>query len=1003
MKRKFTNVFLLVAISVAALTSFVSCKDYQDDMYADMDLQDKNLRDALALLQSTLSGQIAALDAAQKTCSLNCSTEQANLWAKFGDYYKKTETYNQAEVDALIQELKDKMGTVADNQTLSQLIADAQTAAQGALGAAQDAQAAADAAQGLAERDSVRLDAVDKALLALSDSLRHAYETADLAWAQAQKNQDSIAILDGNFKTLEKTVNDLRTYCDETFATNARVDIVGDSAIKAYDKAVANEIAIKNLDSIVTIISDSLSKFATKEEVAAADKKLNERIDSVIEATNGWKDSIAAVREEAQEIRELAKTYLDSALNVSKEIQDSLDNYIKANDARVQSALDSIGTVAQAVEALEGRVKFLEDSIPGIDKRLDALEDSIANIMPRLKAVEDKIEELQGKIEKLENRLNQLITSIVVQQAVNPIFGSINLPWGGTNLLMAFHGYATNLGVEFPTSDEALFYDGKSIVTDEDLKVFEGTKFTKGANEPLYLDKEGNAGYLYVTVNPTDVDFTGTKFSLVTSQEKEIVTLGNLQKTNDELKFGWTRAEVASKASNGLYKASVTIQENKFAQAAPRVNLNVDNVKDALKEVAASAKSKNISTIAQSLVKAGVAVSPLAETNFPAYAVKAAWTPEGGQPTAVYSKYEIGAIAVKPMSYAFAKDVVVKDVPGIGILENAAKRIVKAIKKQIPNDLFTLVGTTADEMMFDLTRIKDVELVELDNEIVSHFKVVVDINETKHIDIDEITYKLPTITIPKEDLSQTVTFNGTTADIVFTKDVTYTATEATKVFDGYHDVVEIKYSKTIDLSKDIKAIYGNVTTSLDNVNGMMGYLRGYLGRVNDLISSIETLGGTFDSKIDELGDKAIDFIEKFNKTFAPYMQPNDWLQPIMIGNANGFVRFTTTTAEAPQLLNSTDLTLIPTTRTAELLSPAFKKWIAVTDVIQGANSAKGGDGTCIAARTKANSASNINEVLDGNVRAVLISLEKGYTYELTYQALDYTGRVAAKKYYVRVK
>ena len=75
----------------------------------------------------------------------------------------------------------------------------------------------------------------------------------------------------------------------------------------------------------------------------------------------------------------------------------------------------------------------------------------------------------------------------------------------------------------------------------------------------------------------------------------------------------------------------------------------------------------------------------------------------------------------------------------------------------------------------------------------------------------------------------------------------------------------------------------------------------------------------------------------------------------------------------------------------------------MTDVIQGANSAKGGDPTCIGARTTANKASNINVVLDGNVRAVSISLEKDYTYELTYQALDYTGRVAAKKYYVRVK
>ena len=45
----------------------------------------------------------------------------------------------------------------------------------------------------------------------------------------------------------------------------------------------------------------------------------------------------------------------------------------------------------------------------------------------------------------------------------------------------------------------------------------------------------------------------------------------------------------------------------------------------------------------------------------------------------------------------------------------------------------------------------------------------------------------------------------------------------------------------------------------------------------------------------------------------------------------------------------------------------------------------------------------INKVIDGDVRVVKLSLEKNYTYEIVYQALDYTGRVAAKRYYVRVK
>jgi len=986
MKRKFTNVFLLVAISVAALTSFVSCKDYQDDLQIEMDIQDKALDQALQALKADLQNKIDLLDAAQKNCSTKCDSVQRKLWANFDQYYKKSETYNQTEIDSMLKDLKDWMGNVADAQTLVQLIDSAKAAAQDALEAANTAQEAANAAQeaanaaqGLAERDSVRIDVIDNALIDLRSDLKDAADLAEKALGLAQRDSVRIDELQTAFDTFSQ-------YANETFATKTHVEEVADSARMALTMAEANELAIHNLDSIMNKVRDSLEILNLKDGILA------NRIDSLATETDGLKDSIA-------DLRELAKTYLDSALNVSKQIQDSLDNYIRANDARVQDALDSIGTVATEVEKLKGRVKALENSLPGIDARLDTLEKNVAKIMPRLKAVEEKVKELEGRVEKLENRLNSLITNIIVQQAHNPIFGSINLPWGNSNLLMAFYGSATNLGVEFPTYKEEYFFDGVATVTKKDVAVFKGEKFTKPAYYPLYLDKEGNAGYLYVTVNPTDVDFTGTKFSLVTSQEKEIVTLGNLQKTNDELKFGWTRAEVASKASNGLYKASVTIDEKKFAQAAPRVNLNVDNVKDALKEVAASAKSKNISTIAQSLVKAGVAVSPLAETNFPAYAVKAAWKPEGGQPTAVYSKYEIGAIAVKPMSYAFAQGVKSEKVPGLSVLEGLVNNALSVIKKMIPTDFFTLLGTTSKDMIFDLDRV-DVDKLGLEqideDKFLASFYMNVKLDTTINLQKLDIKGKIPELTIPKDKLSQDVTFNGVTDKLVFTEDLKFTPTGDVTV-EG-KDIV-IKFERIIDLREDVKPMVG----TLNSVRSLMQYLEGYLGKVNDMIVAVDQLDDTIGDKVDALSDKVISYLDKVNDLLLPYMCPNDWLQPILLGSANGFVRFTTSTHENPQLINSTELTLIPTTRTVELLSPAFKKWIAVTDVFQGTKSAKGGNGACVAARTKANSASQINEVIDGDVRVVKLSLEKNYTYEIVYQALDYTGRVAAKRYYVRVK
>ena len=43
-------------------------------------------------------------------------------------------------------------------------------------------------------------------------------------------------------------------------------------------------------------------------------------------------------------------------------------------------------------------------------------------------------------------------------------------------------------------------------------------------------------------------------------------------------------------------------------------------------------------------------------------------------------------------------------------------------------------------------------------------------------------------------------------------------------------------------------------------------------------------------------------------------------------------------------------------------------------------------------------------VLDGDQAAVaLIVSSTGYTYEIVYSALDYSGKIATRKYYVTVK
>ncbi|MDE6444373.1 MAG: hypothetical protein K2K64_08155, partial [Muribaculaceae bacterium] len=84
----------------------------------------------------------------------------------------------------------------------------------------------------------------------------------------------------------------------------------------------------------------------------------------------------------------------------------------------------------------------------------------------------------------------------------------------------------------------------------------------------------------------------------------------------------------------------------------------------------------------------------------------------------------------------------------------------------------------------------------------------------------------------------------------------------------------------------------------------------------------------------------------------------------------------------------------------ELLVPAYRKIVTVSNVYQ--------NGVEVAnAKTlleKANSGDDINTVIDGDRHKVaLTTLEKGYTYEIFYSALDYRGVTSSRKYYIEVK
>jgi hypothetical protein len=96
----------------------------------------------------------------------------------------------------------------------------------------------------------------------------------------------------------------------------------------------------------------------------------------------------------------------------------------------------------------------------------------------------------------------------------------------------------------------------------------------------------------------------------------------------------------------------------------------------------------------------------------------------------------------------------------------------------------------------------------------------------------------------------------------------------------------------------------------------------------------------------------------------------------------------------PTKAPSTTLKLVPTTYNLELLGPAYAKFVAVTDVF---NYDRTEADINLAA---AANGENMGKVIDAE-KTCTMNGQTGYIYEITYTAIDYFGKVAIKKYYVR--
>ena len=621
-------------------------------------------------------------------------------------------------------------------------------------------------------------------------------------------------------------------------------------------------------------------------------------------------------------VSQIAKlTELNKWLGELKETNPDLKTAI---DARIQANMDVIkdGVYADkerfeaAIQGSEA-YKNLKGKVDGVDGRLQAIEklrltDSIA-AKKITDALNNRLDSVSGSLDKALNSLvEQKLDGITVNATENPVTGYWNASFLGLNLKLAssFYGVAA---------------EGNE---DWDVK----------ANQ--VLGKGGNAGYLYVSLNPTEIDPSLVKVELVNSQGEPAkgFKLGDIDNTDKVLTFGTKAATVSA---NGFYQVPVIasdpqndgVEFDKGALAAAAKNalneLRNPKENDLDLSMIASALYKNIPVLTAYGVKAEYYLyNPNTETLELTKTVKHA-----------VSDYDIAAFAVKPVSYNFLKDNATLDKLSDWAVENfrlpslssKLDKVIDALNVEISYD-------KADEFYTYSVITPNGLFCQQDGNDVVIYGQGTDLNNGQLIDGE--LYRIKNATVEKKFVST----GGSAAEFVFvikTKDSTIA------------DLLASANKQIAGKLQPIKNVLSNVNAKWENV----------IAKVNPLLSKVASKIGSA------------------NKLLQPtilYVDQNG--NPNTLSTIGGRLgtRFVGTGAT----------TLYATSWTAELLAPAYKKSISVLE--------KGATVTLTNGKSAA-------EPFDGSVNKVIFNAEKAGTYTIVYKAIDYSGVEVEKTFNVVVE
>lgn len=615
------------------------------------------------------------------------------------------------------------------------------------------------------------------------------------------------------------------------------------------------------------------------------------------------------------------KAALEARINENRRLIDALGekfgDYANLDAAVAASKAYTDEKVTEAKDVLNQKIEQLRGEDESAREQLKAaLMEKITANGEAISNEADARQQLQDNYNMaFDYLINKNLNSIAINATENPVLGYFNAAFVGSqlNLASSFYGTAAQ-----PNQDWGI---GIGLLND------------------------GNAGEIYVSLNPTEIDPRCiTSLKLVDSQGNEAkgFELGKLQNTSRVLTYGFTKA-AAEVSANGFYAIPVKAVD----PANDDFSLNKGELKEAAKNVIAKLQNPKKSSL--NLSQIATALYSSVNNKLKAYTVKAEyylWNPETMElvkKSAVAPTYNMAAFAVKPLSFNTLKG------------NQSLKNLGLALDKYMIPTLSDKLGKFMDALDVQ------VELSE-DKKNLNVYTIVALADVTVHY--DEATKKAWFVK------------NGAPINGSEIKNVTEVKEITSTDLEGGH-VQKVYKIKTTD------------STIADVVAELNRQLNTKLQPVKE---AIQNAANKWDSAIQPVNT----LLHKIN---AKIGNVNELLQPTLLyknSNTGDWNTLSTLGGRLGTRMTGTGSTvLVATSWTGELLAPAYKKSVYVKGNPDGVQVTLM-DGTTPAIK------------IPGSTQKVLLTVDpkaaKGKSYTIVYEAVDYSGiSCEPKEYHITVE